>query len=156
MTNPPNHPAEPSHIHVERHGTRTTIIVDGKPFPFAHAHPTVVNINHKEAPGVTITLIAKRVTVDDDMFHKLDPSPTPAPSTPTPEQKARDEAERDPTPRYEDGRPKYHRHFGDYAIYTDEECQNPATPRRVYVFDAEDLDRHEQFIIARTRQERMP
>jgi hypothetical protein len=69
----------------------------------------------------------------------------------TPEQEARAAAEADPSPRYADGRPKYHRHFAQYDIHTDEDCTQPSTRRRIYVFDSETLDEHEAHIRADER-----
>jgi hypothetical protein len=69
----------------------------------------------------------------------------------TPEQITRQVAESDPSPRYYDGRPKYHRHFAEYDIHTDEGCPNPGTRRRVYVFDQDALDAHEAHIRADER-----
>lgn len=67
------------------------------------------------------------------------------------EQVVRASAEADPSPRYTDGRPKYHRHFGDYEIHIDESCTSSSTRTRVYVFDAEYLDEHEAHIRADER-----
>jgi hypothetical protein len=70
----------------------------------------------------------------------------------TPEQITRQVAESDPSPRYHDGRPKYHRHFAEYDIHTDEGCTRPASSwRRVYVFDQDALDAHEAHIRADER-----
>jgi len=71
----------------------------------------------------------------------------------TPEREARNAAEADPSPRYPDGRPKYHRHFAEYEIHTDESCTKPSTRTRtrVYVFDGEDLDAHEAHVRANER-----
>jgi hypothetical protein len=69
----------------------------------------------------------------------------------TPEQEARAAAEADPSPRYADGRPEYHRHFAQYDIHTDEGCPNPGTRRRVYAFDHDTLDAHEAHIRANER-----
>lgn len=69
----------------------------------------------------------------------------------TPEQEARNAAEADPSPRYPDGRPKYHRHFAEYEIHTDEGCTKSSTPRRVYVFEEEDLVMHEAHVRANER-----
>lgn len=69
----------------------------------------------------------------------------------TPEQEARNAAEADTSLRYADGRPKYHRHFGDFEVHLDERCTQPSTTRRVYVFDAEYLDEHEAHIRADER-----
>jgi hypothetical protein len=40
---------------------------------------------------------------------------------------------------------RYHRHFASGAVHRDggPECDQPGTPRRVYVFDAEVLSEHE-------------
>lgn len=65
---------------------------------------------------------------------------------PTPWQAARDEAER--TGAWQDGWGPFHthhRHFANAAIHRDggPECDQPGTPRRVYVFDDEYLAEHE-------------
>jgi hypothetical protein len=59
----------------------------------------------------------------------------------TPWQDARDEAERTGTWSWG----PFHRHFANDAIHRDggPECDQPGTPRRVYVFDADTLDAHE-------------
>ena len=67
----------------------------------------------------------------------------------TPEQEARAAAERDPSPRYDDGRPKMHRHFAEFAVHLDEECDRPSTRRRVYLFDTDELEAHEAWIAER-------
>jgi hypothetical protein len=69
----------------------------------------------------------------------------------TPEQAARVEAEADPAVTYEDGRPKYHRHFLSADVHRDDqECHSPGRRVRVYVFDGPDLDAHEAFVTERT------
>jgi hypothetical protein len=49
----------------------------------------------------------------------------------------------------------YHRHFGSDAVHRDggPECDQPGTPRRVYVFDPDVLDEHEA-AVARQSVER--
>lgn len=74
---------------------------------------------------------------------------TEADSETTPEQDARAAADRYPGTHYADGRPKMHRHFAQYEVHEDSKCDRPSTRRRVYVFDDEDLDEHERFIVAR-------
>jgi hypothetical protein len=69
----------------------------------------------------------------------------------TPEQAVRRAAESDPSPYYADGRPKYHRHFAQYDIHTDETCDTSGAQRRVYVFDDDALDEHEAHIRADER-----
>lgn len=69
----------------------------------------------------------------------------------TPEQEARDAAERDTSTRYADGRPKYHRHFAEYNIHTDEDCAKSSTRTRVYVFDDDYLDEYDAHIRADER-----
>jgi hypothetical protein len=70
----------------------------------------------------------------------------------TPEQAGRVNAERNGSDFYDDGRPKMHRHFAEFAVHRDDECNKPSSRRiRVYVFDTEDLERHEAFISDRER-----
>lgn len=69
----------------------------------------------------------------------------------TPEQRHRQSEETNGSPRYSDGRPKYHRHFAEYTVHADEDCRRPSRWIRVYVFDAEDLERHEEFLANRAR-----
>lgn len=81
----------------------------------------------------------------------------------TPEQRARAEAEANPSPLYEDGRPKMHRHAASFDVHRDDECSRgvlddgtwTTSRRRVYVFDAEDLDAHERFLSRRVWAETM-
>jgi len=42
----------------------------------------------------------------------------------------------------------HHRHFASDAIHRDggSECDQPGTPRRVYVFDGDVLDEHERIV----------
>lgn len=42
----------------------------------------------------------------------------------------------------------YHRHFASGAVHRDggPECDQPGTPRRVYVFDPDYLDEHERAV----------
>jgi hypothetical protein len=69
----------------------------------------------------------------------------------TPEQAGRVNAERNGSDFYDDGRPKMHRHFAEFAVHRDDECDKPSRRIRVYVFDTEDLERHEAFISERER-----
>lgn len=69
----------------------------------------------------------------------------------TPKQAVRAAAEADPSPFYADGRPKYHRHFGDHNIHFDAACDTAGAQRRVYVFDDDALDEHEAHIRANER-----
>ena len=63
------HPRLAKHIHVEHHGTRLSILVDGEPLPtFTAPDGWTVRIVKDEMPGVTVTLLAERVTVDDQPF----------------------------------------------------------------------------------------
>lgn len=64
----------------------------------------------------------------------------------TPWQIDRDNAERAGT--WPEGWGPFHRHFANDAIHRDggPECDQPGTPRRVYVFDAENLDAHERAV----------
>lgn len=64
----------------------------------------------------------------------------------TPWQAARDNAERAGTWPLSGG--PYHRHFAGDAVHRDggPECDQPGTPRRVYVFDADALDEHERAV----------
>jgi hypothetical protein len=74
----------------------------------------------------------------------------------TPEQIARDEAER--TGNWPDGWGPFHRHFCSDAIHRDggPECDQPGTPRRVYVFDAAYLSEHEAVITRRAAARALP
>jgi hypothetical protein len=65
----------------------------------------------------------------------------------TPWQRDRDEAER--SGALPPGMPHtFHRHFASDAIHRDggPECDQPGSPRRVYVFDPEFLTEHELFV----------
>jgi hypothetical protein len=65
----------------------------------------------------------------------------------TPWQTARDQAEETGTwPDPEWG--PFHRHFASGVIHRDggPECDQPGTPRRVYMFDADILDAHERLV----------
>ena len=44
----------------------------------------------------------------------------------------------------------YHRHFGSDAVHRDggPECDQPGSPRRVYMFDPDYLDEHERNVAA--------
>ena len=66
--------------------------------------------------------------------------------SPTPFQADRDRAER--TGKHPESWGPYHRHFGSDAIHRDggPECDQPGTPRRVYVFDPDTLDAHEAIV----------
>jgi hypothetical protein len=48
----------------------------------------------------------------------------------------------------------FHRHFASDAIHRDggPECDQPGTPRRVYVFDPDVLDKHERAVAAYAAQ----
>lgn len=72
----------------------------------------------------------------------------------TPEQVARDEAERSGT-LPEGWSHTFHRHFCSDAVHRDggPECDQPGTPRRVYVFDPDYLSEHEAIITRRTAAE---
>lgn len=63
---------------------------------------------------------------------------------PTPWQIARDNAEE--TGTWPEAWGPFHRHFANDAVHRDggPECDQPGTPRRVYVFDPEFLDEHER------------
>ena len=65
----------------------------------------------------------------------------------TPWQKDREKAENTTWPQ-EWGWGPFHRHFANDAIHRDNnsECDQPGTPRRVYVFDPEFLDQHERAV----------
>jgi len=69
----------------------------------------------------------------------------------TPWQIDRDRAER--TGKWPESWGPYHRHFANDAVHRDggPECDQPGTPRRVYVFDPDALDEHEA-IVARWAQ----
>ena len=60
----------------------------------------------------------------------------------------RDRAER--TGTWPESWGPYHRHFGSDAVHRDggPECDQPGTPRRVYVFDPDALDEHEAAVAA--------
>jgi hypothetical protein len=64
----------------------------------------------------------------------------------TPFQIARDRAEE--TGTWPESWGPYHRHFCNDAIHRDggPECDQPGTPRRVYVFDDDTLDVHERAV----------
>lgn len=64
----------------------------------------------------------------------------------TPFQDDRDRAER--TGTWPEGWGPFHRHFASGAIHRDggPECDQPGTPRRVYVFDDDVLDAHERAV----------
>lgn len=64
----------------------------------------------------------------------------------TPWQIDRDNAEQAGT--WSKGWGPFHRHFANDAIHRDggPECDQPGTPRRVYVFDPEFLDAHERAV----------
>lgn len=66
----------------------------------------------------------------------------------TPWQADRDRAER--TGRHPESWGPFHRHFANDAIHRDggPECDQPGTPRRVYLFDPDTLHAHE-LIVAR-------
>lgn len=70
----------------------------------------------------------------------------------TPEEAARDKAEL--TGNWLPGQVPYHRHFCSDAVHRDggPECDQPGTPRRVYVFDPDYLSEHEAFITRRAEQ----
>jgi hypothetical protein len=61
----------------------------------------------------------------------------------TPWQIDRDETER--TGNWQPDWGPFHRHFANGAIHRDDgvECDQPGTPRRVYVFDPDFLSQHE-------------
>jgi len=69
----------------------------------------------------------------------------------TPFQADRDNAER--AGKWREGWGPFHRHFASDAIHRDggPECDQPGTPRRVYVFDPEHLSEHEA-VVARWAQ----
>ena len=66
----------------------------------------------------------------------------------TPWQIDRDRAER--TGKWPESWGPFHRHFANDAIHRDRgpECDQPGTPRRVYMFDPDTLHEHE-LIVAR-------
>lgn len=66
----------------------------------------------------------------------------------TPWQADRDRIER--TGKWPESWGPFHRHFANDAVHRDggPECDQPGTPRRVYVFDPDALDAHE-LIVAR-------
>ena len=72
----------------------------------------------------------------------------------TPEQIARSKAKEPGNWPGELG-PPYHRHFANDAVHRDggPECDQPGTPRRVYVFDPDYLSEHEAFITRRTAEQ---
>lgn len=65
----------------------------------------------------------------------------------TPWQADRDSAER--TGRWPEARGPFHRHFANDAVHRDggPECDQPGTPRRVYVFDGDYLHAHELAVV---------
>jgi hypothetical protein len=55
-------------IRIKRNKSRTTIMIDGKPFPFPIRSGSVrVNLDPDEVPSITVTIVADRVVVDDEM-----------------------------------------------------------------------------------------
>lgn len=55
-------------IEIERHGASATIKVDGEPFPWLIGPVADVRVDlDQEMPAVTITLLADRVTVVQDL-----------------------------------------------------------------------------------------
>jgi hypothetical protein len=64
----------------------------------------------------------------------------------TPWQIERDETER--TSNWQENWGPFHRHFTSDAIHRDggSECDQPGTPRRVYVFDPDYLEQHERAV----------
>ena len=64
----------------------------------------------------------------------------------TPWQRDRDRAEE--TGNWPESWGPFHRHFASDAIHRDgrPECDQPGTPRRVYVFDPEHLTEHEAIV----------
>lgn len=66
----------------------------------------------------------------------------------TPWQADRDRVEQ--TGKWPESWGPFHRHFANDAVHRDggPECDQPGTPRRVYVFDPDALDAHE-LIVAR-------
>jgi hypothetical protein len=64
----------------------------------------------------------------------------------TPWQADRDRAKE--TDAWPEGWGPFHRHFANDAIHRDggPECDQPGTPRRVYVFDDDALDQHERIV----------
>lgn len=69
---PPYPPGLAKHIHVERRGRRVTITVDGEPLPtFTAPDGWALRVEKDSLPGVTVTLLAERVTVADEPLHTL-------------------------------------------------------------------------------------
>lgn len=68
-------PQMPAELKVIRRGGSTRLFVDGVEFPWYFAHPTTVCLDHHNGPGVTITLIAESVVVDDQMLKKPETEP---------------------------------------------------------------------------------
>lgn len=68
------------------------------------------------------------------------------PDTRTPFEADRDKAEE--TGRWPESWGPFHRHFANDAVHRDggPECDQPGTPRRVYVFDPEFLSDHEMAV----------
>lgn len=64
----------------------------------------------------------------------------------TPWQRDRDRVER--TGNWPETSRPYHRHFANDAVHRDggPECDQPGTPRRVYVFDPDYLSEHEAIV----------
>lgn len=71
----------------------------------------------------------------------------------TPEEQDRAAAETDPRDHYDDGRPKMHRHFCEFDVHRDDQCDRASRRIRVYVFDSDELDRHERHITQRAQAE---
>jgi hypothetical protein len=76
------------------------------------------------------------------------PDPEDDQDTRTPWEADRDKAER--AGKWPESWGPFHRHFASDAVHRDggPECDQPGTPRRVYVFDPEYLSEHE-LIVAR-------
>jgi hypothetical protein len=54
------------HIHVERRGTQTRVLVDGDEFPWRLDRSAVsVYVDAENMPSLTITIVAQSLTVDD-------------------------------------------------------------------------------------------
>lgn len=55
------------HIHVSRTGDDTGIYIDNVLLPWFTAPGWDIHIDRATSPGVTVTILAKRITVDHDI-----------------------------------------------------------------------------------------
>ena len=58
----------PEHLHVEWNRKRKRLLIDGEPLGLYTADGYHVSVTRDGTPAVTLTLVAKRVTVDNNPF----------------------------------------------------------------------------------------